>query len=59
MRLVMHPAVSARYSALAAHNGKAFSMKKIVARKAGPIKLTTAASAYWPPLCPVAVPVPA
>jgi len=33
-------------------------MKKIVARKAGPMKLTTAVSAYWPPLCPVIIAPP-
>lgn len=26
-------------------------MKKIVVRKTGGVKLTTSASAYWPPLC--------
>lgn len=26
-------------------------MKKIVVRKTGGVKLTTSASAYWPPMC--------
>jgi hypothetical protein len=26
-------------------------MKKIVVRKTGAVRLTTSASAYWPPLC--------
>lgn len=29
-------------------------MKKIVVRKTGGVKLTTSASAYWPPMCIVA-----
>ena len=28
-------------------------MKRIVVRKTGGVKLTTSASAYWPPLCGV------
>ena len=26
-------------------------MKKIIVRKTGSVKLTTSASAYWPPMC--------